>query len=40
MTMAMQRARPMMISPTMYSGLSGKNVTARANMSTGPMTQF
>ena len=40
MTIAMQRASPIRINPTMYSGLSGKNVTASTNISTGPMTQF
>jgi hypothetical protein len=40
MTMAMQRARPMRMRPTMYSGLSRRKMTASANMSTGPTTQF
>jgi|GEM_PF-6977868 len=40
MTMAMQRARPIMMSPTMYSGLSGRKAMARTNMSAGPMSQF
>ena len=40
MTMAMQRARPIMISPTMYSGLSGRKTTASMNISTGPISQF
>ena len=40
MTMAMQRARPIMISPTMYSGLSLKNTMARTNMRIGPTIQF
>ena len=40
MTMAMQRARPMRMRPSMYSGRSRRNSTARPNMSRGPMTQF
>ncbi len=40
MTMAMQRARPIMIRPYMYSGLSRRKMTARANIRIGPMTQF
>jgi len=40
MTMAMHRAKPMRMSPTMYSWRPERNVTARANISTGPMTQF
>jgi hypothetical protein len=40
MTIAMQRASPMRIRPTMYSGLSCRNTTARPNMRSGPMTQF
>ena len=38
--MAMQRARPIMIRPTMYSGLSGRKIIASANISTGPTIQF
>ena len=30
----------MMMSPTMYSGLSGRKITASVNISTGPMIQF
>ena len=40
MTMAMQRARPIMIRPNMYSGLSRRKMTARANIRSGPMIQF
>ena len=40
MTMAMQRASPMRISPAMYSGWSGRKTMASTNISTGPMTQF
>ena len=39
-TMAMQRARPTMISPVRYSGRSGSISQARANISAGPNTQF
>ncbi len=39
-TIAMQRARPIMISPTMYSGLSRRKMTASANIRIGPTTQF
>ena len=39
-TMAMHRARPTMISPVRYSGWSGRNAQARANISAGPMIQF
>ncbi len=39
-TMAMQRARPMMISPVRYSGRSGSSSQARVNMSAGPITQL
>jgi len=35
-TMAMHRARPIIIKPILYSGRSGRNIQARANMSTGP----
>ena len=28
------------MSPTMYSGLSRRKMTASANISTGPMSQF
>jgi hypothetical protein len=38
--MAMQRARPIMIRPTMYSGLSGRKMTANANIRSGPTIQF
>ena len=40
MTIAIQRARPTMISPVRYSGRSGSNSHARANISSGPRTQF
>ena len=40
MTMAMQRARPTMISPVRYSGRSGSSSQASANISAGPTTQF
>ena len=40
MTIAMQRARPMRMRPSMYSGLSRRNTTASPNMSSGPMIQF
>ncbi len=40
MTMAMQRARPIRMSPTMYSGLSRRKITASANIRIGPTTQF
>ena len=39
-TIAMQRARPIMMRPTMYSGLSCRKTIARANISTGPTIQF
>ena len=39
-TMAMQRARPIMIRPTMYSGLSGSSSAASTNIRVGPMIQF
>ncbi len=46
-TMAIQRAIPMKINPRKYSGRAGKagtiplkNITARANISVGPMSQF
>ena len=39
-TIAMQRASPMRISPTMYSGQSCKKVIAKRNINTGPMIQF
>jgi len=38
--MAMQRARPIRMTPVMYSGWSRRKMTARANISTGPSTQF
>ena len=40
MTIAMQRARPTMISPVRYSGRSGSSSQASANISAGPRTQF
>ncbi len=40
MTMAMQRARPIMMRPTMYSGYPLRKMTARTNIRIGPMTQF
>ena len=40
MTIAMQRASPTMIRPVRYSGRSGRNSQARANISAGPSTQF
>jgi len=40
MTIAMQRARPIMIRPTMYSGRSRRKSRARLNMRIGPMIQF
>ena len=39
-TMAMQRARPIMMRPTMYSGYPCRKMIANRNMSMGPMTQF
>ena len=39
-TIAMHRARPTMISPVRYSGRSGRNSHARANISAGPTTQL
>ena len=39
-TIAMQRARPIMINPTMYSGLSRRKMTASANIRIGPTIQF
>ena len=39
-TMAMQRARPTMMSPVRSSGRSAKKTQARVNMSNGPTTQF
>ena len=39
-TMAMQRASPIMIRPTRYSGLSGSKSAASTNISTGPISQF
>ena len=39
-TMAMQRARPTMISPVRYSGRSGRNTQARVNISSGPTIQL
>jgi hypothetical protein len=40
MTMAMQRAKPTMISPARYSGRSGSISQARANITAGPISQF
>ncbi len=40
MTMAMQRAKPIRMSPTMYCGWLCRNAAARPNISTGPITQF
>jgi hypothetical protein len=40
MTIAMQRARPMRMSPSMYSGLSRRKMDASPNISSGPTTQF
>ncbi|MNT98849.1 hypothetical protein D3C72_2415350 [compost metagenome] len=39
-TMAMQRARPIMMSPVRYSGRSGSITQASVNISTGPKTQL
>jgi hypothetical protein len=39
-TMAMQRASPIRITPVMYSGWSRRKSTASANISSGPMIQF
>ena len=39
-TIAIQRAKPIRIRPTMYSGLSGKNIIARVNIKIGPITQL
>jgi hypothetical protein len=39
-TIAMQRARPTMMSPVRYSGRSGRNSQVRANMTAGPTSQF
>ena len=36
----MQRARPIMISPTMYSWWPERNAMASRNMRIGPMIQF
>ena len=40
MTIAMQRARPIMIRPIMNSGWPRRNSTASTNIRIGPMTQF
>ena len=40
MTMAIQRASPIMIRPTMYSGLSARKAIASRNIRIGPTTQF
>ena len=39
-TIAMQRARPTMISPVRYSGRSGRKIHASANITAGPTSQF
>jgi len=39
-TIAMQRARPTMISPVRYSGRSGSSSQASVNISAGPSTQL
>jgi hypothetical protein len=40
MTMAIQRASPIIISPMAKPGLSPKNNTARTNIKIGPTIQF
>src|SRR4051794_17936850 len=40
MTIAIHRANPIRIKPTMYSGLSCKKSIASKNISIGPMTQL
>jgi hypothetical protein len=39
-TIAMHRASPTMMSPVRYSGRSGRNNQARANITAGPASQF
>src|SRR3989304_2622123 len=39
-TIAMHRARPTMMSPTRYSGRSGRKIHASANIRNGPRSQF
>ena len=39
-TMAMQRARPMTMSPVRNAGSSGRNVQAKANIRAGPISQL
>ncbi|MNP21989.1 hypothetical protein D3C76_1146320 [compost metagenome] len=39
-TIAMHRAKPIMIKPTMYSGMSLSSKIARRNIRIGPITQF
>ena len=39
-TMAMQRARPTMMSPVRYSGRSGSISHARVNITAGPTSQL
>jgi len=38
--MAMQRASPTRMRPCMNSGRSWRKISARANISTGPISQF
>jgi NADH:ubiquinone oxidoreductase subunit H len=40
MTMAMQRAKPIKINPTMYSKWPERKIIAKRNMRIGPMIQF
>ncbi|GAA4740273.1 hypothetical protein GCM10023229_19460 [Flavisolibacter ginsenosidimutans] len=40
MTIAMHRAKPIKIRPTMYSGLSCKKSIARMNIKMGPIIQL
>ena len=40
MTIAMHRAKPIRINPTMYSGLSCKKSIANMNIRIGPIIQF
>ena len=40
MTIAMHRASPTMMRPVRYSGRSGSNNHARANINAGPRIQF
>jgi hypothetical protein len=39
-TIAMQRASPIIMTPTMNSGYDRRNMIASANINTGPMSQF